>query len=643
MTRNKFILLMISAMLWSFVFSHETDQTTDYPSEFSPRTVQIGRLFVRIGAEGEGNLQNGLPDDAEGHPSDSQATAGSYKTAETKLQLLNPSVHCGGDSMALRIQGYRLPSFMVDRGGEGVIPVTQLPDNCGISTKRVHRVFLVIVQYEGCDVKQQGDDYVLPLRLWGAPVSMSCPVSSTNVTADQPAGPTEALTPARSIDASTASTVPASDSRPNRYNFGWDNFQPYRHFWPGHTGTPTGAPAPAPSTEASTPASTTAASTAQAVPASDPQQDLYPFGSFPYQYPFYPNRYFWPGHTGAPTGAPAPAPSTAASTGQAVPASDPQTNWNQIPYSQGWNPFYPYRHFWPGHMGVPTATPPPASTTRAPTPASTTRAPTPASTTRAPTPASTTRAPTSASTTGAPTSASTTGAPTSAPTTAASTAQAVPASDPQQDLYPFGSFPYQYPFYPNRYFWPGLTGAPTGAPAPAPSTSSLNRPISPASDPQTNWNQIPYSQGWNPFYHIGIFGLATWVSLQQPHHLPLLQGLQHLPLLQGLQHLPLLQGLQHLPLLQGLQHLPHPQQPQQPKQSLPVTLNRICIHLGLFHTSIHFTQTDIFGLVSQVHLQGPQPLPLPQQPQQANQSLLVTLKLTGIRFLTVRGGIHFTI
>ncbi|KAG9276974.1 extensin-2-like, partial [Astyanax mexicanus] len=485
MTRNKFILLMISAMLWSFVFSHETDQTTDYPSEFSPRTVQIGRLFVRIGAEGEGNLQNGLPDDAEGHPSDSQATAGSYKTAETKLQLLNPSVHCGGDSMALHIQGYRLPNFMVDRGGEGVIPVTQLPDNCGISTKRVHRVFLVIVQYEGCDVKQQGDDYVLPLRLWGAPVSMSCPVSSTNVTADQPAGPTEALTPARSIDASTASTVPASDSRPNRYNFGWDNFQPYRHFWPGHTGTPTGAPAPAPSTEASTPASTTAASTAQAVPASDPQQDLYPFGSFPYQhqYPFYPNRYFWPGHIGAPTGAPAPAPSTAASTGQAVPASDPQTNWNRIPYSQGWNPFYPYRHFWPGHMGVPTATPPPASTTRAPTPASTTRAPTPASTTRAPTPASTT------------------GAPTSAPPTAASTAQAVPASDPQQDLYPFGSFPYQYPFYPNRYFWPGLTGAPTGAPAPSTAASTGQAvPAIPASDPQTNWNRIPYSQGWNPFY-----------------------------------------------------------------------------------------------------------------------------------------------
>ncbi|KAI3370082.1 hypothetical protein L3Q82_024866, partial [Scortum barcoo] len=40
---------------------------------------------------------------------------------------------------------------------------------------RSRRDVLFSAPYQGCHVTQQGGHYVLPLRLWGAPMTMSCP------------------------------------------------------------------------------------------------------------------------------------------------------------------------------------------------------------------------------------------------------------------------------------------------------------------------------------------------------------------------------------------------------------------------------------------------------------------------------------
>uniref|UniRef100_A0A8C4EWG8 Uncharacterized protein n=2 Tax=Dicentrarchus labrax TaxID=13489 RepID=A0A8C4EWG8_DICLA len=50
-----------------------------------------------------------------------------------------------------------------------------MPPKCGFSVKRSRRDVHFAAPYQGCHVTQQGGDYILPLRLWGAPMTMSCP------------------------------------------------------------------------------------------------------------------------------------------------------------------------------------------------------------------------------------------------------------------------------------------------------------------------------------------------------------------------------------------------------------------------------------------------------------------------------------
>ncbi|KAK7127896.1 hypothetical protein R3I93_020466 [Phoxinus phoxinus] len=101
-----------------------------------------------------------------------------FQLAKAKLRRLGPFVHCGNDSMTLRIPGQiRMPHFLVDRGVESPVPLSEMPSSCGFSLKRARRDVSLDAPYQGCHVRQQGGRYILPLIIMGAPVQMSCPVS----------------------------------------------------------------------------------------------------------------------------------------------------------------------------------------------------------------------------------------------------------------------------------------------------------------------------------------------------------------------------------------------------------------------------------------------------------------------------------
>ncbi|XP_077059301.1 uncharacterized protein LOC143711555 [Siphateles boraxobius] len=101
-----------------------------------------------------------------------------FHLAKAKLRRLGPYVHCGNDSMTLRIPGQiRMPHFLVDRGVESPVPLSEMPASCGFSLKRARRDVSLDAPYQGCHVRQQGGRYILPLFIMGAPVQMSCPVS----------------------------------------------------------------------------------------------------------------------------------------------------------------------------------------------------------------------------------------------------------------------------------------------------------------------------------------------------------------------------------------------------------------------------------------------------------------------------------
>ncbi|CAM4732370.1 unnamed protein product [Leuciscus chuanchicus] len=101
-----------------------------------------------------------------------------FQLAKAKLRRLGPFVQCGSDSMTLRIPGQiRMPPFLVDRGVESPVPLSEMPASCGFSLKRACRDVSLDAPYQGCHVRQQGGHYILPLFIMGSPVQMSCPVS----------------------------------------------------------------------------------------------------------------------------------------------------------------------------------------------------------------------------------------------------------------------------------------------------------------------------------------------------------------------------------------------------------------------------------------------------------------------------------
>ncbi|XP_042261952.1 leucine-rich repeat extensin-like protein 5 [Thunnus maccoyii] len=104
-------------------------------------------------------------------------TTALHSLMDAKLKRMDPSVQCGDNLMTLKVKQTRAPRFLVD-SGEGPIPLSQMPSSCGYFVKRSRRDVLFAAPYQGCHVTQQGGNYVLPLRLSGAPMTMSCPIVS---------------------------------------------------------------------------------------------------------------------------------------------------------------------------------------------------------------------------------------------------------------------------------------------------------------------------------------------------------------------------------------------------------------------------------------------------------------------------------
>uniref|UniRef100_A0A3B3XJA3 ZP domain-containing protein n=1 Tax=Poecilia mexicana TaxID=48701 RepID=A0A3B3XJA3_9TELE len=92
-----------------------------------------------------------------------------------KLKRLAPSVHCGSNQMTLSVKRRGTHHFLIDNGEEPLTPLSQMPSTCGFFVKRSRRDVQYAASYQGCHVNKQGDEYSLPLRLWGEPMTMSCP------------------------------------------------------------------------------------------------------------------------------------------------------------------------------------------------------------------------------------------------------------------------------------------------------------------------------------------------------------------------------------------------------------------------------------------------------------------------------------
>ncbi|XP_066528341.1 uncharacterized protein [Hoplias malabaricus] len=176
----KLILLLTAAMLSPVTFC-----LTSLHEEVSDRVIRHGTLVVGDQNKRKSSkMEDGFgvnpnhDGDTEGFQSDQPQDPVEYQLAQFKLQSLKPSVQCGDESMTLRMLGKTVPDFLVESGEGSPVPLSQVPARCGFSVKRARRDVLLIAKYDGCHISKEGDSYILPLRMWGAPVKMSCPVAN---------------------------------------------------------------------------------------------------------------------------------------------------------------------------------------------------------------------------------------------------------------------------------------------------------------------------------------------------------------------------------------------------------------------------------------------------------------------------------
>ncbi|XP_065098189.1 uncharacterized protein [Paramisgurnus dabryanus] len=168
----KYLLLLTTAVMVVSSLGVRRDAFSDmgvpYDSTASS-TISFGRLI--IGNRLQSTTLNAT-DERQAHGE------AKFHLAEAKLKHLRPSVHCGDDTMTLRVPGPRMPHFLVDKGDGTKVPLSEIPASCGYSVKRVRRDVSLVAPYNGCGhVQQQSGAYVLPLVILGATVQMSCPMN----------------------------------------------------------------------------------------------------------------------------------------------------------------------------------------------------------------------------------------------------------------------------------------------------------------------------------------------------------------------------------------------------------------------------------------------------------------------------------
>ncbi|XP_041950659.1 mucin-1-like isoform X2 [Alosa sapidissima] len=110
---------------------------------------------------------------------------------------MQPSLLCTNDLMKFSAQGPGCSSLQLDRGGKP-LSLTQLPQDCGYSVKRTAVGLVFLASLDGCDIVKQGNSHLLQMLWHSNPVTLSCPVSSSDqvspVLSTTPAPTTEAPT-----------------------------------------------------------------------------------------------------------------------------------------------------------------------------------------------------------------------------------------------------------------------------------------------------------------------------------------------------------------------------------------------------------------------------------------------------------------
>ncbi|XP_031434163.1 uncharacterized protein LOC116222955 [Clupea harengus] len=183
-------------------------------------TIMFGRGDIPGPVKGEGTRHIGEDTAEDGY--NIQADAGGLvdgqdviddsSSSKAAWASMRPTVLCTKDLMKFSAQGPGSSSLQLDRAGGKPLSLNQLPQDCGYSVYRTELGLLFLIQYDGCDVINQGGNHLLQMLWQSNPVTLCCPMSSqaSQSPMDPPLQPTPAPTEATS---STASMLPPQNQQ----------------------------------------------------------------------------------------------------------------------------------------------------------------------------------------------------------------------------------------------------------------------------------------------------------------------------------------------------------------------------------------------------------------------------------------------
>ncbi|XP_047224643.1 uncharacterized protein LOC124870172 isoform X2 [Girardinichthys multiradiatus] len=109
------------------------------------------------------------------------------EASKEKWNNLETSLHCFGDHMKFRSLGPGASQLAVVQANDPPMPLSMVPPRCGYRMHGNLMAFVMIAPYEGCNMIQQGGNYMLPLLWQGHPLSLLCPATQAPQQAPQQA------------------------------------------------------------------------------------------------------------------------------------------------------------------------------------------------------------------------------------------------------------------------------------------------------------------------------------------------------------------------------------------------------------------------------------------------------------------------
>ncbi|XP_007567055.1 uncharacterized protein LOC103148297 [Poecilia formosa] len=154
------------------------------------KALKVGRSSEVENATFSGKEFESAPSVAVGpkmglNDSSIQADTNAGVTTGDEWSTANSSLHCGPSKMKFKVMGLGAAELQLDIGNSEYVPLTQVPEACGVLVNQTKLGLVLLVRYDSCTVLQENGTYIFTMRWRGSGINLTCtmfPISEVNTT-----------------------------------------------------------------------------------------------------------------------------------------------------------------------------------------------------------------------------------------------------------------------------------------------------------------------------------------------------------------------------------------------------------------------------------------------------------------------------